>query len=138
MRRLNWTSVGLLHIGGDDQLQLLAWSELLSLAAGAVVDATSTVTGGSEPASSQTAAAQRKSAGWSGWDAAAAAGAASRPGAPAATAQLPGSTDHGATSAAAARGSAFAAFMSLLLEFFCWRSHVPDEPLASPPKSQVQ
>ena len=62
--------------GGDDQLQLLAWAELLSLAAGAVADAAGTGDDGMVSASSQTATAQRGSAGWSGWDAGAAAAAA--------------------------------------------------------------
>ena len=126
--------------GCDDQLQLLTWAELLFLAAGAVAEAAGTQNDGMEATSSRTATAQRGSAGWSGWDAGAAAAAArgSASTASATAAQLPGRVGHGAAGSLAAHRGAFAAFMELLLEYFAWRSRVPDEPLASPPDQQVR
>ena len=114
----------------------MAWAELLSLAAGAVADTAGTGSAGLEASPNPAAAAQR---GWSGWDAGTAAGAAkgSAASASAAAAQLPGSVSHSAAGSAGAHSRAFAAFMELLLEFFAWRSHVPDEALASPPDQQV-
>ena len=126
--------------GGDDQLQLLAWAELLSLAAGAAMDAAGAETSGKEAASARTPPAQRGSAGWSGWDAGATAGAtkASAADAGTAAARQPEISDIGSVRTGAAERQAFAAFMGLLLNFFDWRSRVPDAPLASPPDSQVR
>ena len=94
-------------------------------------------TGSQAVAQGPAAAAQR---GWSGWDAGAADGAAkgSAASASAAVAQLPGGVSHSAAGSAAAQSQAFAAFMQLLLEFFAWRSHGPDEALAWPPDQQVR
>ncbi len=124
--------------GGDDQLQVLAWAELLSLAAGTVADTAEARIAGSETVGQGPAAAAQR--GWSGWDAGAAAGAAKASAAPAsaAAAQLPGSASHSTAGLVADHSRAFAAFMDLLLEFFAWRSRVPAEALASPSDQQVR
>ena len=123
---------------GCEQLQLLAWAELLSLATGAVAEAASASTAIAEADPGQRAAPRRTSAGWSGWDANAAtdaAGGAAAPSKPA-EARAKGAATV-ATDGAPARSAAFAAMMALLLRFFQWRSCTPEEPITWPPERQV-